>query len=123
MPYRVLIADPHQVMRSRVRTLFENAGWQVVGEAANGKECVEQVEALAPDLVVLELSMPLKNGVEAAAEIRDIRPSTKLLMFTIHDSEAVHEQILRAGVDAVVVKPSSGAALLSAAAKVMGPQS
>ncbi|MGH9738448.1 MAG: response regulator [Candidatus Acidiferrales bacterium] len=123
MPHRVLIADPHQVMRSRVRSLFENAGWQVVGEAADGRECVEQVEALSPDLVVLELSMPLKNGIEAAAEIRDIRPSTKLLMFIIHDSNAVHEEILRAGIDAVVVKSSSGAALLSAAAKIVGQQS
>ncbi|MGH9687283.1 MAG: response regulator [Candidatus Acidiferrales bacterium] len=123
MPHRVLIADPHQVMRSRVRSLFENAGWQVVGEAANGKECVEQVEALSPDLVVLELSMPLKNGVEAAAEIRDFRPSTKLLMFTIHDSKAIHEEILRAGIDAVVVKSSSGAVLLSVAAKIMDRQS
>lgn len=119
MPHRVLIADPHQVMRSRVRSLFENAGWHVVGEAANGQECVDQVIALAPDLVVFELSMPLKNGIEAAAEMRDIRPSTKLLMFTIHDSEAVHQEILRAGVDAIVAKSSSGAALISAASRLL----
>lgn len=119
MPHRVLIADPHQAMRSRVRSLFEDAGWQVVGEAADGKECVEQVKALAPDLVVLELSMPLKDGIEVAAEIRGIHPSVRFLIFTIHNSDAIHQEILRAGVDAVVVKSSSGATLLSAAVKVL----
>ncbi|MGH9560305.1 MAG: response regulator [Terracidiphilus sp.] len=118
MPHRVLIADPHQGMRAKIRSLFENAGWEVVGEAADGQDCVHKAIALGPDLVVMELTMPLRNGLDAAAEIRKSRPSTKLLMISIHESDVIREEVLQAGVDGFAPKSLSGAALLAQARRL-----
>jgi DNA-binding NarL/FixJ family response regulator len=70
-PARILIADEHPVVRSGLRALLsKNSRWQVCGEAVNGKQAVEQVRELNPQLVVLDLNMPVMNGTEAAREIR-----------------------------------------------------
>jgi len=115
---RVLLADPHDQMRAFVRSLFEKEGWEVVAEAADGQEAVEKSQSYNPDLVVLELTMPVKSGVDAAAEIRKIRPATKLLMFAIDDSAAVRDEVLRAGIDGYVPKSAASAELLSEAERI-----
>lgn len=115
---RVLIAEPHAVMRSTIRALFEKADWEVVGEACDGEEAVKKAKELGPELVVIEISMPRRNGVDAAAEILKHRPSTKLLAFSIHDSEAIREEVLRAGVHGYAVK-SAPAELLSEAERLL----
>jgi DNA-binding NarL/FixJ family response regulator len=119
MSRRVLVADPNDVMRAKIRSLIEKAGWEVVGEAADGQECIEKVDFLTPDLVILDLSMPVKNAIQAAAEIRTLRRSTKLLVFTVHDSDVVRDEVLRAGIDGFAVKSSSSAELLSEAARLL----
>ncbi len=106
-------------MRAVIRSVFEKVGWDVVAEAADGQEAVDKSQNYNPDLVVLEMIMPLKNGVDAAAEIRKTRPATKLLMFTIHDSDAVRNAVLRAGLDGYVVKSAPSAALLAEAQRVL----
>ena len=78
---RILIADDHELMRRGVRSLLEaEAGWKVVGEAADGQELVEKTEKLRPDVVVLDISMPRLNGLEAAHRIKKILPEVKILM-------------------------------------------
>ena len=102
---RILIADDHEVMRRGVRSLLEaKPEWEICGEAADGREAVAQVVALKPDLVVLDLTMPVLNGLHAAKEIRRISPGTKIVIFTLHDSAHVATEARGAGADAVVVK-------------------
>lgn len=120
MPQRVLVADPNDAMRAKVCSLLERAGWTIVGEAVDGQECIDKVDVLAPDLVILDLSMPVKNAMQVAAEIRERKPSTKLLVFTIHDSDVVRDEVLRAGIDGFAVKSASSAELLSEAARLLG---
>ena len=120
MHYRVLVADPHDKMRAKVRSIFEKIGWDVVAEASDGKQAIDQSKHYNPDLVVLELLMPLKSGIDAAAEIRKIRPSVKLLVFTIDDSAAVRDEVLRAGIDGYAAKSAPSTELISEAQRILG---
>lgn len=104
---RILIADDHQVVRSGVRNLLDgHTRWEICGEAENGREAVAKVIELKPDMIILDLSMPLMNGFEAAAEIRKAAANTKIIVFSMHDSRQISEQAIRSGADAYVVKNS-----------------
>ena len=84
--HRLLIVDDHEVVRLGVRCLVDmNPKWSVCGEASNGKEALEQIAELMPDAVILDLTMPVMNGIEAAEEIRRIAPSIKIVLFSMHD--------------------------------------
>ncbi len=109
MPGRVLIADDHPIVRIGVRTLLAaNPKWKVCGEAANGEQALREIAKLAPDVVILDLSLPGMNGFEVAKEIRRIAPSTKIVFFTIHDVPASARE---AGADGFVLKSSGIEAL------------
>ena len=83
-PLRILVADDHQVVRTGLRTLLESkAGWKVCAEAANGREGVEKAGELSPDVAVLDIGMPLLNGVEATRQIRKVCPATEVLILTM----------------------------------------
>jgi PleD family two-component response regulator len=82
----ILIVDDYSVARKTVRSLLIWHSLEVCGEAENGKRAIEKVKQLQPDPVLLDINMPVMNGVQAAYEIRQIAPSTKILFFTIHDS-------------------------------------
>jgi two-component system response regulator NreC len=104
---RILVVDDHQVVRSGIRNLLDSQSrWEVCGEAENGREGVAKAIELKPDLIILDLSMPLMNGFEAAEEIRRLAPNTKIVIFSMHDSRQISEQALRSGADAYVVKSS-----------------
>jgi DNA-binding NarL/FixJ family response regulator len=84
---RILIADDHDVVRSGVRAILETQpGWEVVGEAADGKDAVNQALATRPDVVVLDYGLPVLNGIEATRQIRTRAPGTEILIFTMHDT-------------------------------------
>jgi DNA-binding NarL/FixJ family response regulator len=86
MSLRLLLADDEEVVRACLRTLIEcRSGWQIVGEAADGLKAVSRVFELAPDVVILDLAMPVMNGAQAAKEIRRIAPATKIILFSAHD--------------------------------------
>jgi DNA-binding NarL/FixJ family response regulator len=111
---RLLVADDHDVVRKGVRTLLEEqAGWEVVAEASNGREAVEKAKLLQPDVTILDLSMPELNGLEAARDILKSVP-TKVLILTIHDSEPLIRQTLEAGAQGYVLKSDAGRDLVSA---------
>lgn len=112
MPHKILIADQSHEMRSKIRSLLEGAGWHVVGEAGDGQDAINKAQELAPDLVILDLSMPVKNGLEISAEILTSLPRTRILIFTIHEAEEIKRQALRAGVHGYALKSSSGADLI-----------
>ena len=85
---RILIADDHAVVRSGLRALLsEREGWQVVAEAADGKEAVAQALATAPDIAIVDYSLPLLNGVEVTRQIRQRSPCTEVILFTMYDND------------------------------------
>lgn len=111
--FRVLVVDDHEFIRQGVRALFNNdSRFVVCGEAANGKEAIEQVQRLHPGVVVLDVSMPVMGGLEAATEIRRIAPQTKIVILTMHDSDQMRNQARNAGADGFVPKSAVSAKLM-----------
>lgn len=106
MPHRILLADDHEGIRRRVRSALETAGFEVCGEAVNGLEAVTQTKDLIPDLIVLNLSMPVMNGLQAIPEIAKSVPGTKILIVTVDEGEELRQEILRRGAHSFVSKSS-----------------
>ena len=112
---RVLIADDHAVVREGVRhVLGVEHGFDVVGEASNGPDAVRLTQALAPDVVVLDLSMPGGSGLDAARQIRDRAPQSRVLILSIHDHAEYVQQSAREGAQGYLRKDSSPAELRAA---------
>ena len=115
MPLRILVADDHHVVRTGLRTLLETrSGWLVCGEAANGREAVKKAAELEPDVAVLDVGMPLLNGIEATRQIRKASPKTEVLILTMHDSEAIVQRVLAAGARGYILKDDADRNLLAA---------
>jgi len=116
---RILVADDHEVVRQGVRRLLEDqAGWAVCGEARTGREAVALAVALQPDIAVLDVSMPGLNGIDATRRIRQLVPSAKVVVLTVHDSEQVVSDAFAAGASGCVLKSESGRTLVTAIRKV-----
>ncbi|MDF2984320.1 MAG: DNA-binding response regulator [Devosia sp.] len=112
---RILIADDHHVVRSGLKTVLQaQPGFEVIGEASNGQEAVEMAIKLKPDVIILDYSMPVRNGVEATREIRKRLPRTEVLIFTMHDSQDVIEDILAAGARGYLLKADANDHLIMA---------
>jgi len=111
---RLLVADDHEIDRKGVcRLLVERPGWEVVGEAADGREAIEQAKLLRPDIIILDLIMPQVNGLEAAREILKSIP-TKILILTVDGSDSLIQQTLQIGAQGYVLKSDAGRDLVSA---------
>ncbi|HEY8715585.1 MAG TPA: response regulator transcription factor [Candidatus Acidoferrum sp.] len=112
---RILIADDHAMMRKGLRTVIEpHAGWEICGEATTGLEALEQAKLLHPDLVVLDVSMPVLNGLEVAYRIAKTLPDVRILLFTMHNSVQFKKDVSKTGAHGYVCK-SSGEELLTQA--------
>jgi DNA-binding NarL/FixJ family response regulator len=112
---RILIADDHQLIRRGLRDLLATrTGWQVVGEASNGLDAIEMAVTLRPDIAILDFSMPGLNGPAAAAHIRKHLPETGVIILTMHDTEQVIREVLRAGARGFVLKSDADRDLLAA---------
>jgi DNA-binding NarL/FixJ family response regulator len=115
MPVRILVADDHQVVRTGLRALLESkSGWQVCAEAANGRDAVEKARDLQPDVAVLDIGMPLLNGVEATRQIHKLSPNTEVLILTMHDSELLVQEVLDAGARGYILKDDADRTLIAA---------
>jgi DNA-binding NarL/FixJ family response regulator len=101
---RILVADDHDVVRRGLRQLLEDHGWTVCGEATNGRQAVEMARELMPNLVILDLTMPELNGLEATRQIRKELPSTQVLVFTMHETEQLIRDVLAAGAKGYLLK-------------------
>lgn len=111
---RLLVADDHDIVRNGVRTLLEEKpGWEVVAEAADGREAVAKARLLQPDVTILDLNMPELNGLEAAREILK-SVSTKVLILTMSHSDLLIRQVLEAGARGYLLKSDAAADLVSA---------
>lgn len=114
-PFHVLVADDHAVVRHGIRALLESkAGVESCSEAANGLEALEHIKQNKTDLVVLDLTMPEMNGLEAARAIRKMSPETEVLILSMHFSEKIAQEVLRVGARGYVLKSDANSELITA---------
>jgi DNA-binding NarL/FixJ family response regulator len=112
---RILIADDHEVARRGIRSLLEShPGWEVCAEAKDGRDAVELATTTKPDLVLLDIGMPNLNGLEAARQILATSPNAAILILTMHDSDNVIREVLRAGARGFLLKSDAGRDLVAA---------
>jgi DNA-binding NarL/FixJ family response regulator len=112
---RILIADDHEVARRGICALLEShAGWEVCAEAKDGRDAVELAASLKPDVVLLDIGMPNLNGLEAARQISALAPGVAILILTMHDSDNMVREVLRAGARGFLLKSDAGRDLVSA---------
>jgi DNA-binding NarL/FixJ family response regulator len=112
---KILIADDHEVVRAGLRALLsEQPNWQVVAEAADGQAAVAQTLQTAPHVAIVDYSLPLLNGVEVTRQIRQRSPDTEVIIFTMHDSNDLIRDLLRAGALGYVLKSEAHRLLLAA---------
>ena len=118
MPIRVVLADDHALVREGLKALLEREGFQVVGEASDGQEAVRVVPSLRPDVAILDISMSILNGVDAARELQKVSPKTKIILLTRHDEDQYVTESLRAGVKGYVLKSQAATDLVHAIQQV-----
>jgi DNA-binding NarL/FixJ family response regulator len=112
---RILIADDHTVVRAGLRALLESrSGWEVCAEAADGRDAVEKATTLKPDVVILDIGMPLLNGVEAVRRIHKSCPGSEILILTMHESDDLVQQVVEAGARGYILKDDADRVLLAA---------
>jgi len=114
-PLRILVVDDHAVVRRGVRALLESQpGWEVAAEATTGREAVELAKRLRPQVVVMDLSLPELNGLEATRQILKESPETEVLILTMHQSEQLARDLLQAGARGYLMKSDADQSLIAA---------
>lgn len=121
MPRSVLIVDDGEIVRKVIRRFFEKlTDWQVAGEAGDGAEAIQKAKELRPDLILLDVSMPNMNGIEAAPILKNILPGVHIIVFTMFDAALGSRLSSVAGVDLVVPKAEGLTGLVNAVEHLMG---
>jgi len=116
---RLLLADDHTIVRQGLRKILEERpDWEVVAEAGDGREAIRQAELLRPDVAILDVAMPLLNGIEATRQITRRVPTTRILVLSMHADEAYVAQMLQAGAAGYLLKASADVDLIHAVAEV-----
>ena len=117
---QVMVADDHTIVRQGLaRLLEEQPDIKVVGEASTGQTAVDRAQQLKPDVVILDISMPRLNGIEAAKRIRKLLPKTKILILSMYSHEHYIDELLETGVSGYLLKESSGRDIIKAIYAVM----
>jgi DNA-binding NarL/FixJ family response regulator len=113
---RILIVDDHEVVRQGVRSVLEYSrpGWEICGEAADGNQAIEAAQALQPDVVILDITMPKMSGLEAASRIAKLSSNSRILIFTMHESERIDSDVRAVGAHGYVQKSQAGRDLVAA---------
>ncbi len=118
MPIRILLADDHQMVRQGLKALLEQEGFKVVGEAADGHQATRLAQELLPVIAILDLAMPLMNGIGADKAISQISPQTKVVVLTMHTEAQYVLEALRAGIRGYVLKSRAAGELVQAIREV-----
>ena len=115
MTTTIVLADDHPIVRQGLKTLLAgHSGWEVIGEASDGMEAVDKADSLRPDVMILDVTMPRMNGLEACRLIRQKTPGMEILFVTQHDSPQMMREALEAGARGYVVKSNAARDLLEA---------
>jgi len=105
MSKRILVVDDHDVVRKGVRLVLQShTEWQVVGEAEDGFDAIEKIQTMDPDLIILDISMPRKDGLEVLAELKQMQVRALVLVLTMHDSKELSLALQKAGASGYVIK-------------------
>lgn len=116
----IFLADDHVILREGLKhILLEDACVEIVGEASDGREALEKIEKLKPDIAILDISMPSLSGLEASRVIRKYNKTIKIIILTRHDNAEYVQQAMKNGVDGFILKDSAGDDLLKAVKDVM----
>jgi two-component system, chemotaxis family, chemotaxis protein CheY len=118
----VFLVDDNADVRCSLHKIFEQAGWEVCGEAENGLDAIEKAERLQPQIIVLDLVMPEMNGLTAAYILKRTMPNVRLILFTMHGTLLTADDIVSAGIDAVFSKDEPITALLEEAQHLRTPE-
>jgi len=119
MPIRVLLADDHQIIRDGMKVFLEREGYNVNAQAQNGQDAVRLAQSFRPDVVVLDITMPILNGLDAAREILHNSPNTKAVLLSMHDESKYVLEGLRIGIKGFVTKTHAAEDLLLAIRQAM----
>jgi len=122
MPARILVVDDVPAVRKALRSLLASYHLEICGEAENGQQAVDQVRELYPDIVVLDISMPVMDGLRATMEIRRVAPSTKIILFSVHDGPQAKTAARMVGADALVSKAAAAFDLVPTLRRLFAPQ-
>jgi two-component system response regulator NreC len=114
VPCRIVLADDHQIVRQGLRSLLERAGFEVVAEAVNGQDAVRLTRELSPDIAILDLTMPILNGLDAGREIVRQAPRVRVMLLTMHAEEHQIAAALRAGIRGYLLKTQAAEDLVHA---------
>jgi DNA-binding NarL/FixJ family response regulator len=114
-PLRLLIVDDHAVVRRGIRAIIEGQpGWEIAAEAANGREAIELAKRLHPDIVVMDLSLPGLNGLDATRQVLEVSPRSEVLILTMHHSDELVRNVLQVGARGFVLKSDADENLVTA---------
>jgi DNA-binding NarL/FixJ family response regulator len=120
---RIVLADDHEIVRAGLKGIIDqHEDWVVCGEAANGVEAVAKVLELKPDIVFLDITMPIMSGIQAAMEIRQLVPATKILVLSMHDTASMSAVLSSVGADAHLTKTVSADKLVETVAALVNGQ-
>ena len=118
MPTRVLLADDHALVRQGLKAFLEKQGFQIVCEASDGQETIRSAEKTRPDVAIIDISMPVLNGLDTARELKKSSPNTKVILLTEHDTDEYVTESLRAGGRGYVLKSQAAEDLVQAIQEV-----
>lgn len=120
MPVKILIADDHEIVRQGIRRVLEiKPDWEICGEASNGQEAVRMARELSPDIIIMDVTMPVMSGFEAADEISRLPLGSRVLFFTMHDSGSMAGSIRKSGAHGYVVKSRAAQDLVQALERLL----
>jgi DNA-binding NarL/FixJ family response regulator len=121
MPVRILIVDDHEIVRHGVRTLLSSArpNWEICGEARDGREAIQLAANLKPDAIILDVTMPVMGGLNAAQVILESNRNAKVLIFTMHESKTLSTLVRQSGAHGLVLKSHAARDLVAALDKVL----
>lgn len=112
---RIYLADDHTILREGLKLILQgDPNFQIIGEAGDGKEALEEIEALNPDVAVVDISMPTIDGIEITRQLKKYRPDIKIIILTKHDTEEIVHELLRLGINAYVLKEDAGKDMIGA---------
>lgn len=124
IPSRVLIVDDHEIVRQGVRKILESQNdWEVCGEASNGQEALRLTKELKPDAIIMDVTMPVMNGLEATRQITKANPDSKVLIFTMHDPQKLSLLVQRSGAKGALNKAKAASDLTPALNTVLAGHS